>query len=79
MNRPVLCRHGSGCAYSGLGFVFQLSTGQLGWSLPAEVDFTRLRQKTVCLARNAYYIVSVIAGVLQPCFMNPDNGTSRGI
>jgi SP family general alpha glucoside:H+ symporter-like MFS transporter len=50
---------------------FQLSAGQLGWSLPAEVGSTRLRQKTVCLARNAYYVCSVMAGVLQPYFMNP--------
>lgn len=34
-------------------FVFQLSLGQLGWALPAEIGSTRLRQKTICLARNA--------------------------
>lgn len=34
-------------------FAFQLSVGQLGWALPAEVGSTRLRQKTICLARNA--------------------------
>src|SRR5690242_14100947 len=34
-------------------FVFQLSAGQLGWALPAEMGSTRLRQKTICLARNA--------------------------
>lgn len=52
-------------------FFFQLSVGQLGWALPAEVGSTRLRQKTVCLARNSYYVVGVIANVLQPYFMNP--------
>ncbi|KAB5531403.1 maltose permease MAL31 [Coniochaeta sp. 2T2.1] len=57
---------------------FQLSAGQLGWSLPAEVGSTRLRQKTVCLARNAYYICSVIAGVLQPYFMNPQQWDLKG-
>jgi MFS transporter, SP family, general alpha glucoside:H+ symporter len=55
-------------------FVFQLSVGQLGWALPAEMGSTRLRQKTICLARNAYYIVSVISQVLQPYFMNPQSG-----
>lgn len=59
-------------------FIFQLSAGQLGWALPAEVGSTRLRQKTICLARNAYYIVSVIAGVLQPYFMNPKAWNLRG-
>jgi SP family general alpha glucoside:H+ symporter-like MFS transporter len=50
---------------------FQNSVGQLGWAVPAEIGSTRLRQKTICLARNSYYISSVIAGVLQPYFMNP--------
>ncbi|OIW22541.1 maltose permease MAL31 [Coniochaeta ligniaria NRRL 30616] len=59
-------------------FCFQLSAGQLGWSLPAEVGSTRLRQKTVCLARNAYYICSVISGVLQPYFMNPGQWNLKG-
>ncbi|KAG9252440.1 maltose permease MAL31 [Emericellopsis atlantica] len=52
-------------------FVFQLSIGQLGWAIPAEIGSTRLRQKTICLARNSYYIVAVISQVIQPYFMNP--------
>lgn len=59
-------------------FVFQLSVGQLGWALPAEVGSTRLRQKTVCIARNAYYIVAVISSVLEPYFMNPTEWNLRG-
>lgn len=52
-------------------FMFQLSVGQLGWALPAEIGSTRLRQKTVVVARNAYYVTSVIGSVLNPYFMNP--------
>ncbi|KAK9482985.1 general substrate transporter [Lipomyces starkeyi] len=59
-------------------FVFQLSVGQLGWALPAEIGSTRLRQKTICLARNTYYIVSVISGVLEPYFMNPTQWNLKG-
>ncbi|KAK9365193.1 general substrate transporter [Lipomyces kononenkoae] len=59
-------------------FVFQLSVGQLGWALPAEIGSTRLRQKTVCLARNAYYIVSVISQVLEPYFLNPTQWNLKG-
>jgi MFS transporter, SP family, general alpha glucoside:H+ symporter len=44
---------------------FQLSVGQLGWAIPAEVGSTRLRQKTVVLARNTYYITQVIGNVIQ--------------
>jgi SP family general alpha glucoside:H+ symporter-like MFS transporter len=57
---------------------FQLSVGQLGWALPAEIGSTRLRQKTVVLARNAYYIASVIAGVLEPYFINPTAWNLKG-
>lgn len=57
---------------------FQLSVGQLGWAVPAEVGSTRLRQKTICLARNAYYIAGVVAGVLQPYLMNPTALNLRG-
>ncbi|CAL5871725.1 uncharacterized protein PFLUO_LOCUS5978 [Penicillium psychrofluorescens] len=59
-------------------FFFQMSIGQLGWALPAEVGSTRLRQKTVCLARNAYYVANVIQGVLQPYLMNPADWNVKG-
>ncbi|KAK2602026.1 hypothetical protein QQS21_004453 [Conoideocrella luteorostrata] len=59
-------------------FVFQLSAGQLGWAVPAEVGSTRLRQKTICLARNSYYVISVISQVLQPYFMNPEQWNLKG-
>ncbi len=45
-------------------FTFQLSAGQLGWALPAEIGSTRLRQKTVCLARNISNVSGVIGGTL---------------
>ena len=59
-------------------FVFQLSVGQLGWAIPAGIGSTRLRQKTVCLARNSYNIVSIIANVLEPYFMNPTEWNLKG-
>ena len=59
-------------------FTFQLSAGQLGWALPAEVGSTRLRQKTIVLARNSYYIVSVISNIIQPYFMNPTELNLKG-
>lgn len=59
-------------------FVFQLSVGQLGWALPAEVGSTRLRQKTICLARNSYYVIGVIANILEPYFMNPTQWDMKG-
>lgn len=52
-------------------FTFQLSAGQLGWALPAELGSTRLRQKTIVLARNTYYICGVVGGTLENYMINP--------
>lgn len=59
-------------------FTFQLSAGQLGWALPAEIGSTRLRQKTVCLGRNASNITGVIGGTLENYFMNPEAWNLQG-
>jgi len=59
-------------------FTFQLSVGQLGWALPAEIGSTRLRQKTICLARDAYYIVNFGARTLEPYFLNPIEWNLKG-
>ncbi|KAI5363265.1 putative major facilitator, sugar transporter, major facilitator superfamily [Septoria linicola] len=54
----------------GWTFIFQLSAGQLGWALPAEMGSTRLRQKTICLARDSSNITGLIGGTLQQFMMN---------
>ena len=59
-------------------FTFQLSAGQLGWALPAEVGSTRLRQKTICLARDSYYIINFVARTLEPYFLNPREWNLKG-
>lgn len=59
-------------------FIFQLSAGQLGWALPAEMGSTRLRQKTICLARDASNIAGTIGGTLQQYFMNPQAWNLKG-
>jgi MFS transporter, SP family, general alpha glucoside:H+ symporter len=59
-------------------FIFQLSAGQLGWALPAEMGSTRLRQKTICLARDSSNIMGTIGGVLQQYFMNPQAWNLKG-
>lgn len=50
----------------------------LGWALPAEIGSTRLRQKTVCLARNVSNITGVIGGTLENYFMNPQAWNLQG-
>lgn len=59
-------------------FTFQLSAGQLGWALPAEIGSTRLRQKTVCLARNVSNILGVIGGTLNNYMVNPTAWNFKG-
>ncbi|KAK6227398.1 maltose permease MAL31 (alpha glucoside transporter) [Colletotrichum tabaci] len=59
-------------------FIFQLSVGQLGWAIPAEVGSTRLRQKTICVARFTYYVMSLLASTIQPYFINPNAWNLKG-
>ncbi|KAK2000976.1 alpha glucoside transporter [Colletotrichum falcatum] len=59
-------------------FAFQLSVGQLGWAIPAEVGSTRLRQKTICVARFTYYVVGLLASTVQPYLMNPTAWNLKG-
>jgi len=57
---------------------FSLSIGPMGWCIPAEVSSTRLRSKTIVLARNAYYISNAIARVVQPMLINPGELNLKG-
>ncbi|KAL4768443.1 general substrate transporter [Aspergillus nidulans var. acristatus] len=59
-------------------FTYSLSVGPLGWSIAPEVSSTRLRSKTIVLARNTYYIAIVVANVIEPYFMNPTAWNWRG-
>ena len=59
-------------------FGFQLSIGQLGWALPAEMGSTRLRQKTIVLARNSYYLTAVGSRTLENYMLNPNEWDLRG-
>lgn len=59
-------------------FFFQLSAGQLGWALPAEMGSSRLRQKTICVAREASNLIGIVAGILQQYFMNPQAWNIKG-
>jgi len=59
-------------------FSFSLSVGPVGWAIPAEVSSTRLRSKTIVLARNSYYVTQVVANVIQPYMLNPTEWNWRG-
>lgn len=52
-------------------FVYSLTVGPLGWAIPSEMSSMRLRNKTICLARNTYYVLNIAGGALEPYMMNP--------
>lgn len=57
---------------------FSLTVGPVGWTIPAEVSSTRLRSKTVVLARTAYYLAQIVANIIQPYMMNPSAWNWKG-
>lgn len=61
-----------------LTFVYDFTVGPVCYSLVAELPSTRLRIKTVVLARNVYNLFGIVIGIIQPRFMNPTALNWRG-
>ena len=59
-------------------FTYDLTVGPVCYCLVAEIPSTRLRVKTVVLARNAYNVASIIANELNPPILNPSAWNLRG-
>ena len=57
---------------------FDLTVGPVAYCLVAEIPSTRLRIKTVVLARNTYNVASIIANFLNPPILNPTAWNLRG-
>jgi len=68
----------SGALILVLTFVYDFTVGPVCYSLVAELPSTRLRIKTVVLARNVYNIMGIVIGTLQPRMMNPLAWNWRG-
>lgn len=51
-------------------FVYDISVGPVCYSLVAEIGSTRLRSKTVVLARNLYNVGGIVVGILNPYMLN---------
>jgi len=52
-------------------FVYDATVGPVCYCLVAEVSSTRLRSKTIVLARNAYNIVGIFNNIITPLMINP--------
>ncbi|GAB7350243.1 hypothetical protein MBLNU459_g0893t1 [Dothideomycetes sp. NU459] len=59
-------------------FVYDSTIGPVCFSLVAELSSTRLRQKTIALARNAYIVTYIVSNVLFPRMFNPTAWNWRG-
>jgi MFS transporter, SP family, general alpha glucoside:H+ symporter len=59
-------------------FIYDLTVGPVCYSLVPEIPSTRLRVKTVVLARVAYNIAFLIANILMPKMLNPTAWNWKG-
>lgn len=55
---------------------FKLSVGPICYGIIAEIPNSRLRNKTVALARCAYIATNIVCGQLIPRMLNSGNGVS---
>ncbi|KAH6992543.1 general substrate transporter [Fusarium venenatum] len=58
--------------------VYYMTVGPICYAIISEVSATRLRAKTVCISRIAYYIAQIICNVVNPYMLNPTAGNWRG-
>ncbi|KAL4722017.1 hypothetical protein ACLX1H_011212 [Fusarium chlamydosporum] len=58
--------------------VYYMTVGPICYAIISEVSSTRLRAKTVCVSRIAYYIAQIICNVINPYMLNPTAGNWKG-
>jgi SP family general alpha glucoside:H+ symporter-like MFS transporter len=58
--------------------VYYLTVGPICYAIITEVSSTRLRSKSVCLSRIAYYIAQIVCNVINPYMLNPTAGDWKG-
>jgi len=58
--------------------VFYLTVGPVCYPIVSETSAMRLRNKSVCLARIAYYIAQVTGNVIEPYMINPTEAAWHG-
>lgn len=59
-------------------FIYYITVGPVCYAIISEVSATRLRNKSVCLSRIAYYISQIIGNVIEPYFVNPTEANLHG-
>ena len=59
-------------------FFTSLTVGSVAFSIVSESGSTRLRAKTIALARNTFNLLNIIFGVAMPYLFNPDEANLKG-
>ncbi|PKX90575.1 MFS maltose permease MalP [Aspergillus novofumigatus IBT 16806] len=59
-------------------FIYDSTIGPVCFSLVSEIPSTRLRTKTVVLARNLYNVINLVSGIIIPYMLNVDAWNWRG-
>ncbi|TKA67485.1 hypothetical protein B0A55_08596 [Friedmanniomyces simplex] len=59
-------------------FTYSSTIGPLAFTIISETSSLRLRAKSVCLSRNAYILVQIIANTVEPYLINPTEGNLKG-
>ncbi|CZR65147.1 related to transporter (major facilitator superfamily) [Phialocephala subalpina] len=57
---------------------YDITIGSVAYSIVAEIPSTRLRTKTIVLARNLYNVQGIVNGISTPYMLNPDAWGWRG-
>ncbi|KAL4814912.1 general substrate transporter [Aspergillus spinulosporus] len=58
--------------------VYYSTVGPICYAVITEVSSTRLRNKSVCISRIAYYIAQIVCNSINPEMLNPTAGNWRG-
>jgi len=59
-------------------FMYDFTIGAVSYTIVGEISSTRLRTKTICLARNAYNLANIVTFVAGPYIENPTQGNWKG-
>ncbi|KAI9638801.1 maltose permease [Dioszegia hungarica] len=54
-----------------LNFIYNCTIGPATYTIIGEISSTRLRQKTIVLARASYKAINIVAGILNPRMLSP--------
>jgi len=57
---------------------YDITVGTVAFSIVAEIPSSRLRTKSIVLARNLYNVVGIVNGVITPYMLNPSAWDWRG-